>query len=276
MALIKKETDAERLARSRALALERSGGANTALNAMEQAFFRDTRALFGAQLTDAIGSEIWATADYGMFMTAEWVDRTSFMASGYIGMRAEVQAGKEIALLDIGMSDFIDRPGVIAAIRDEGLLLGNKLAESTTRALTDQLTRGIELGESIPEMKKRAQMVFGFAGDERKENWRAERVVRTEVARAQTIGSREYWKQTGVVERVVWDANGDACPFCLEMHGRTVGINEVYFEQGDSLTVPFHGKDITMGFDYAPVDGPPAHVNCRCSLIAELAEPIGV
>jgi len=276
MDILKKETEAERQARSRATAEERSGGANPPLDQLERSFSNDTTALFRDQYNTAIETEIWITGEVATFEAASWLEVFAIMASGYIGIKTGMQGKKEADVLGIEMADFLDRPDVVAAIRDESFLFAQSLGRSTTDAIRDQLARAIEQGESIPEIKKRLQTVFGFIDDQRKESWRAERVARTEVARAQTIGQREYWKQTGVVESVVWDASGDACPFCLEMDGKVVSINEVYFDKGAEMTVPFSGKDISMGFNYADVPGPPLHPNCRCTLIAQISEPVGV
>lgn len=275
MALLKKETEAERQRRSRERALERSGGPNAPMTELERSFNRDTAELFQDQYNDAVETEIWVNADFARYQAEPWIAAFALMASGYLGIKVARQGKTEADLLQIAMADFIERPAVVAAIRDESLLFAEALGKSTTEAIRMQLIQAIEAGESIPEIKKRLQTVFGFVGDERKESWRAERVARTEIARAATIGQKEYWRQTGVVEATVWDASNDACPFCLEMHGKAVSLKETYFTKGDELTVDFNGKDITMGFNYADVPGPPLHPNCRCSLVAQLAEMVG-
>ena len=63
-----------------------------------------------------------------------------------------------------------------------------------------------------------------------------------------------------------WDANGDSCPFCQSMDGKTVGLSENYFKLGDTLTVDYNGKDVHLPFNYGDTPAPPLHPNCRCVL----------
>ena len=88
-------------------------------------------------------------------------------------------------------------------------------------------------------------------------------------------GEREAWRETGVVTAIVWDAKSDACPFCLEMNGKVIGMNENFWDKGDSLTVDFEGKDITLSFGYSAIAGPPLHPNCKCGQRAQLMEMDG-
>lgn len=85
---------------------------------------------------------------------------------------------------------------------------------------------------------------------------RADMIARTEIASASTAGQIAAWKEArnagliGSDMRKVWLVTPDdrLCPVCAPLEGETAPI--------DGL---FHT-------DNGPVDGPPAHVSCRCAL----------
>lgn len=94
-----------------------------------------------------------------------------------------------------------------------------------------------------------------FGGD------RAKRIATTEVTKIFADGNTEAWRATGQVAAREWRASQDerVCPICGEdpetgapgLHGTTAKIGEPFIHP-------------TTGVQY---DNPPAHVNCRCSLV---------
>lgn len=62
------------------------------------------------------------------------------------------------------------------------------------------------------------------------------------------------------------------CPFCLDMNGTVVGLDETFLDEGEEQDVEWGGKDITLSQDYSDVKGPPLHPNCRCALVGELSD----
>jgi hypothetical protein len=52
------------------------------------------------------------------------------------------------------------------------------------------------------------------------------------------------------------------CPFCREMDGTVVGLDENFLDKGDEQDVPWRGETIVLGQDYSAVNGPPLHPNC--------------
>jgi hypothetical protein len=50
------------------------------------------------------------------------------------------------------------------------------------------------------------------------------------------------------------------------MNGKTVGIEENWFEKGDSYTGKEGGK---MDIDYSDIENPPLHPGCRCYIRPE-------
>ena len=96
---------------------------------------------------------------------------------------------------------------------------------------------------------------------------RAITIARTEAQRATRKAESEAWKSTGLVEGKKWLLAPDPCEFCQaasEQFGqKSVGINEPFYKQGDTLTGADGGE---LALDYEAVDGPPLHPNCRCSM----------
>ncbi len=159
--------------------------------------------------------------------------------------------------------------------------------------LTDALERGVRptsIFDSIMEnigltrrgyratLRRRAMLEeAGFAADEVESRVgkyrqkllkaRAHSIARTETIRAQAQGRRAVWQiaqdggQLPEVKRV-WMSpptgpNPQApCPICLGLDGTEAKLNESY--QSDVI---------------GPVEGPPAHPNCRCTEIIERVEP---
>ena len=73
-----------------------------------------------------------------------------------------------------------------------------------------------------------------------------------------------------MVSAKVWDANDDACPFCLAMDGKVVELGNLFMDKGQTQTVDFNGKEIMLSNNYLPMQGPPRHPNCRCDLVPQL------
>ena len=196
--------------------------------------------------------------------------------------RAGENAAKKVG---IHITDFVDRPRVRAALQQQTHKFLKSVDESVKQSLRDTLSAGNKAGDNIAELKDRVKMVLGFdkekevyvpaSLDEKYEleNWRAERIARTESAQSITIGETEGWCETGVVSKVEWVAAGDPCPFCDEMDGETTELGIPFLVVGDTLTATDdNGKVQTMTVTYRDVYGPPLHPYDRCALKAVLSD----
>jgi SPP1 gp7 family putative phage head morphogenesis protein len=197
------------------------------------------------------------------------------LTHGQIGLQFTVSGIKAARQIGVQLTDFVERPRVIQAAREHTYKFALSCGSATRDRLQVQMATGLQEGESIEQLKRRVQSVFGIIDPERAENYRAEMIARTESARAITSGTAEAWRETGVVSGKEWDASGDACPFCMDMHGRTARLGDSFFKQGQSMRSKWDGKTIEMDFDYMDVDGPPLHPNCRCALLPVLIEMAG-
>jgi SPP1 gp7 family putative phage head morphogenesis protein len=82
---------------------------------------------------------------------------------------------------------------------------------------------------------------------------RPEMISRTEVIRVSNSGLIDLYKQNGIQKKRWLAAMSDrTCPYCNELNGQIIGINESFNSSVGDVTQP------------------PLHVNCRCTTIAEL------
>lgn len=129
--------------------------------------------------------------------------------------------------------------------------------KTTAKLLKKALNDGIEAGEDLSQLTARVRGVYEFS-----DRVRAAAVAKTEAFYIANEGSREAYRQSGVVKSVRWYTAEDerVCPWCGPQHERTVGISEVFFEKGEVLKS--EGQELVL--DYRTIDVPPLHTNCRC------------
>jgi HK97 family phage portal protein len=155
--------------------------------------------------------------------------------------------------IDFGLAEYVSGEVFANHARTQTLKFAVAVNRQTERDLRRALAEAMDAGETLSELQVRVSDIFkGY------EDYRAERIARTESARATTGGALDAYKESGVVEATQWNASPDACQFCLAMDGKAVKLGEVYAPLDSSLEVD--GQ--TMSFDYAEVDAPPLHPNC--------------
>jgi len=179
--------------------------------------------------------------------------------------RDMIEKAKPAAIV---IPSWVEDPDVLDALEREMFKFAHGIDQTTADMLRETLINGMDEGDTIQEL---ANSISNLS-DEWVEGWRSEMIARTETARAFTTGHIEAWRSTGVVSRKVWLASPDACPFCLEMNGTVVELDENFFDQGDEQSVDWKDQELVMDHDYSDVNGPPLHPNCRCALVAELEE----
>lgn len=163
----------------------------------------------------------------------------------------------------IGIENSLDRTNdlVTRYLKDRIYQFAEEMTKETNRLLGDTLAEGIKNGEGIPDLRKRVSGLF-----EDMEKYRSERIARSEVIRASNFASETVYKESGVVSRKRWLTALDdrTCEWCGPMNGKIIGLDDSFFDKGDS----FKGRDGgVLDLDYEDVDYPPLHVNCRCTII---------
>lgn len=143
-------------------------------------------------------------------------------------------------------------------LADSTAKMATNFNDETLAALNKTLAEGIQAGEPLEKLAARVNDVYDGV-----DNYRSMRIARTETLKASNTATNEAYKQTGYVTGKEWVVNPDACEQCLEFEGKTIGLDETYLAQGDSYSV----GDTTFVNDYADIDSPPLHPNCRCTII---------
>lgn len=149
------------------------------------------------------------------------------------------------------------------AIKRAVSLMSESYNETTLSYLEEKLTQGINDGLGINELKSLVEGIYEFSDKQR-----AEMVARTETFRTANEASRNAWKESGVVKTIKWFTAADerTCEFCGPLHGEIVGIDEKFFEKGDTLEGENGNK---LKIDYDDIGNPPAHPQCRCYIRPE-------
>lgn len=143
------------------------------------------------------------------------------------------------------------------------LKMAKNFNDETLAKLNATLAEGIQAGEGLGDLKKRVSSVY-----EEIDDYRSERIARTETLKASNAASVDAYRQTGYVTQKAWYVNPDACEQCSEFDGKTVGLDEPFLSQGESYTITDEdGEETTYTNDYDTLEEPPLHPNCRCGVI---------
>lgn len=115
------------------------------------------------------------------------------------------------------------------------------ITSTTRRFLQDAEAEWIESGAPLDVLIDQIAPMFGKT--------RAEMIAVTETTRCFAQGNLATWKTSGLVERKQWLSAEDelVCPVCGPL--------------ADSEPI---GIDASWDTPDGPIDGPPAHVRCRC------------
>ncbi len=210
-----------------------------------------------------------AGASVAYIDAAEWAARTAGESRDILG--GMIVEGGMLGAKQIGVSIALDvtNPKVAEHLQEYTFHFGEKITRTTFDKLTTTLTEGLNAGEDIRKLKNRVYDIPQFKAAEAGRAHYSEMVARTESARAQSAGTLEVWRQSGVVEGKEWLCAPDCCAFCAEMDGKIVGLTENYFTEGGALTLD-DGR--TMKFTYEDVPAVPLHPHCRCTIVAVLIE----
>lgn len=139
-------------------------------------------------------------------------------------------------------------------LTEQTLFMAKGVVETTNDAIKAQLELGLSKGESVNDIANRMKDVFNSA-----EDFRAERIARTETLRFNTLSTETAFQDSGIVEAKEWVTDGNPCPFCISMQGKVAALGANFLSVGD--------KVLDRTIDYSDVPAPPLHPNCECDLI---------
>jgi HK97 family phage portal protein len=95
------------------------------------------------------------------------------------------------------------------------------------------------------------------------DKWVTDRPERTALWESKQLANataRETWRAAGVT-RMTWVLNGDTCPFCTALDGRTVGIDTPFVSAGAEVGL---GKQLQVERN---TFHPPLHPKCDCDVV---------
>lgn len=105
----------------------------------------------------------------------------------------------------------------------------------------------------------------GAAVDTRLDEWREtrpEKIGRRETVQLANFVAKSTFAAGGVITLRWVNTSGKSCPFCQEMDGRTVGIDQNFVGAGQTLQAEGQSA-MTI---YRPTSQPPLHDGCECQL----------
>lgn len=130
----------------------------------------------------------------------------------------------------------------------------------TEKQIRATLSQGIDAGDDDHALLARIEAVMGAAL-----TYRAERIARTEVARAQGFADTAAWTQSALVSGKEFYCVNDerSCPFCRSVDGTIVELASNFYSLGDVLVTDAG----TLNVSYDDVATPPLHPSCRCQVL---------
>ena len=146
----------------------------------------------------------------------------------------------------------------------------NKVAlefnETTRDKLVDVLSEAYVQGESISTIAKLVDGVYkeaGASGYSGKNGYRAKRLARTEVIRANNHAALESYRQLGVTKKE-WKTNAGACAQCEPFNGTVIGVSQNFLQEGEEY---IDADGVARTNTYENVEHPALHPNCRCAIL---------
>jgi HK97 family phage portal protein len=180
------------------------------------------------------------------YVFEDWEDQIDILKEAINDtLKASLAHSGKAALAQLGleMSFDLENPRVIAWLQDNVVRHARSVANTVKDEVGKLIIAGVEAGKGAADI---ASAIAGYFDEGA--GWKALRVARSEVVNGYAQGSKEGYKQSGVVQKKAWLTNGvDPCPECEE--------------NADEGEIPLE-QDFQSGDDV-----PGAHPNCRCVIL---------
>jgi SPP1 gp7 family putative phage head morphogenesis protein len=132
-----------------------------------------------------------------------------------------------MSLLDVDEDFDVLDSRVVNAIEKEGLELAKSVTGTIKEEVRSILKQGVSDGLTTTDISKQIRKFF-----DESEAYKADRIARTEINFAQSRGSSEAYRQSGVVRAKEFVASDDACEDCADNDGEEFEL--------DSDEIPLH------------------------------------
>lgn len=144
-------------------------------------------------------------------------------------------------------------------IRERVDRFASEFSSNLRSTLTSTITSMAASGATLDEIQGAIRGVYSKA-----KGFQTARIARTETSKYSNRAAVEAYKQTGYVVAKQWFANPDACEFCQELDGKTIGLDDDFAGLGEAITGTQGGQ---YSVDFEDVGEPPAHPNCECTIL---------
>lgn len=193
-----------------------------------------------------------------IFDLDKWINLTINALTPIAVQLFKKESDHALDLIDEPGLDVANTPAAQASIDKAMKLMGQSYNETVIDVLQAKITEGLDQGYGSDQLAELINTIYEFQDQKA-----AERVARTESNRIMNEAGKIAWKESGVVKEIKWVTLGEdsACEFCRALNGKTISIEENFFDKGDTI----EGEDGgTLQVKYSDVGTPPAHPNCRC------------
>ena len=164
-------------------------------------------------------------------------------------------------------SPYILSPKAYDYINDQIRKFATSMLETDKEYMTNIILEGVKNGDSVPTISRALR--DGFKEFSKVQT---DRITRTEVLRESNYFMVDAWKDSGVVEAKKW-LSFNPCPICEEIESKygQKDLDENFLSLGDSITYTNEKGDVKeFTVDYANLEEPPVHPNCRCTVVPVL------
>lgn len=195
----------------------------------------------------------------------------------------------DVVAAAFGIDFSLTNPAVQDFIRDYSFRFAERVADTAVETIRSLTATAQDEGWTILQF---TDAVTGLYDEW--SIWRAEMIARSETIRSSNAGARVSYREAGVLQIEWWTTEDDRrCPFCAEMHGRVINIDDQFWLEGQEMTVEvpdasqralierlrpeawaWSGVEqreakgsLTLRFNYGDVGYPPLHPMCRCTIL---------
>ncbi len=191
-----------------------------------------------------------------------WIDKVLFRRKDNVEELIKVTAplyqdnikegSQDIAiLLGVDLVDIMGNAHAVEFLKTKPIKFAEAVNDTTLEALRNQLSEGVEAGESVGELGNRIAAVF-----EEARSIRTETIARTEVGSAMNFGRNEQMSEQGIKRKQWLAIFSNTREAHAEANGQVVDIGDNFVVGGEELAYP---QD--------PAGSPENVINCQCSVV---------
>jgi HK97 family phage portal protein len=172
--------------------------------------------------------------------------------------------GGTVAAEFLGLDFDPDDEELRRKLREYSLEFAKRIISTTRKDMLGLLAKAEQDKWTYTKLKDEIRGKFNQYSENK-----AQMIARTETVKMVNLGSATSYIQNGFFN-LEWHAIDDkkTCPFCNKMDGKVTPVGVPFASKGETITAEDEdGNPVSMKIDYANVEVPPLHPNCRCALL---------